>query len=171
MGGNHRTRDIVITALLTALVFVFTQFLNIRLPISVNGGLFHLGTVMVVIVGIVFGKKKCAVASAVGMALFDLLGPWAIWAPFTFVVRGVSGYLLGYISHTKNNGNHWVTNVVAVVASGLCMMVGYYITEVILYHNFVTPLTSIPGNMMQVVISGVIGLPAAMVLKRYPQFR
>lgn len=34
---------ITITALMTALVYVFTAFINIRLPIAANGGLIHLG--------------------------------------------------------------------------------------------------------------------------------
>ena len=36
---------ITITALMTALVYVFTAFINIRLPIAANGGLIHLGNV------------------------------------------------------------------------------------------------------------------------------
>ena len=34
-----------ITALFVALTYVFTAFVNIRLPIAANGGLIHLGTV------------------------------------------------------------------------------------------------------------------------------
>ena len=33
-----RTRDLVETSLLIALVFVATRFINIRLPITSNGG-------------------------------------------------------------------------------------------------------------------------------------
>ena len=34
-----------ITALFVALTYVFTAFVNIRLPIAANGGLIHLGNV------------------------------------------------------------------------------------------------------------------------------
>ncbi len=46
------------TSLLIALVFIATKFINIRLPISINGGLVHLGTAMLFISAIVFGSKK-----------------------------------------------------------------------------------------------------------------
>ena len=43
------TKDMVETSLLIALVFIATKFINIRLPISINGGLVHLGTAMLFI--------------------------------------------------------------------------------------------------------------------------
>ena len=64
---------LAITALLTALVYVFTAFVNIRLPIAANGGLIHLGNVPLFIGAILFGKRVGAIAGGVGMALFDLL--------------------------------------------------------------------------------------------------
>ncbi len=46
------------------------------------------------------------------------------------------------------------------------MLFGYYVTEVILYGNFIVPLTSIPGNLMQVLIGLIIALPISKVLKK-----
>ena len=36
---------LTITALFIALTYVFTAFVNVRLPITANGGLIHLGNV------------------------------------------------------------------------------------------------------------------------------
>ena len=105
--SKFKTKDMVETSLLTALVFVATAFINIRLPILASGGLVHLGTVMLFIAAIVFGKEKGAIAGAVGMAIFDLSSGWALWAPFTFVIRGIMGYMVGYITWSKNrDGNN-----------------------------------------------------------------
>ena len=41
--GNEQVKFLTITALGTALVYVFTAFINIRLPIAAAGGLIHLG--------------------------------------------------------------------------------------------------------------------------------
>ncbi|MBQ5764266.1 MAG: ECF transporter S component, partial [Ruminococcus sp.] len=60
---------ITITALMTALVYVFTAFINIRLPIAANGGLIHLGNVPLFIGAILFGRRVGAIAGGVGMAL------------------------------------------------------------------------------------------------------
>lgn len=143
--SKFTTKDMVETGLLTALVFVATSFINIRLPIAASGGLVHLGTAMLVIASVVFGKEKGAIAGAVGMTIFDLSSGWALWAPFTFVIRGIMGYVLGAISYSNNkNGDNIIINIIAVILSGAWMIAGYYLTEVILYGNWFSPVASIP---------------------------
>ncbi len=166
--SKFNTRDIAEAGLLIALVFIATRFINIRLPITSTGGLVHLGNTMLFISAIVFGKKKGAIAGAFGMALFDLLSEWAIWAPFTFVVRGVMGYIIGSIAWANNkNGNNMSANIIAILISGVWMVFGYYITEMILYGNNVKAIASIPGNITQLVIGIVIGVPVAKILKKH----
>ena len=169
--SKFTTKDLVETALLTALVFVATAFINIKLPILSSGGLVHLGNVMLFAAAILFGKKKGAIAGAIGMALFDLSSGWALWAPFTFIVRGVMGYIVGAISYSKDrNGNNFLVNILAVVVSGIWMIIGYYITEVILYGNLLAPVASIPGNITQLAVGLVLGLPLAKILKKYTKY-
>ena len=48
---------LVVTAVAIALTYVFTAFINIRLPIAANGGLIHLGNVPLFVFAIIFGKK------------------------------------------------------------------------------------------------------------------
>jgi uncharacterized membrane protein len=169
--SKFTTKDMVETALLTALVFVATRFINIRLPILSSGGLVHLGTVMLFVVSIVFGKEKGAISGAIGMAIFDLLSGWALWAPFTFIVRGIMGYMVGAISWSKDkDGNSFLFNLIGVTLSGAWMIAGYYVTEGILYGNWVSPVASIPGNVTQIVIGLILGLPIAKILKRYSKY-
>ena len=160
--NRFKTKDLVETALLTALVFVSTAFINIKLPILSSGGLVHLGNVMLFTSALLFGKKKGAIAGALGMGLFDLTSGWALWAPFTFVIRGVMGYIIGSIAYSKNrNGENFIINA---------MIAGYYITEIILYGNWISPVSSIPGNITQIVVGLVIGLPLSKILKRYVKY-
>lgn len=55
---SSKTYNLILTSMLIALVFVSTMLLNIKLPISANGGLIHLGTAMLFIASILFGPKK-----------------------------------------------------------------------------------------------------------------
>ena len=82
---ENKVQFIAITAMAVALTYVFTAFVNVRLPIAANGGLIHLGNVPLFIMAILFGKKTGAIAGGVGMGLFDLLSGWTAWAPFTFI--------------------------------------------------------------------------------------
>ncbi|MCP1357247.1 ECF transporter S component [Aneurinibacillus migulanus] len=160
-----KTKTIVINALFITFTLVATMFINIRLPIMGNGGLIHLGNVPLFIAALVYGKKTGAIAGAFGMAFFDLISGWAAWAPFTFIIVGSMGFLAGLISE-KVPGKRVLVNTLAIVVALIIKVVGYYFTEVILYSNWIQPIGSIPGNVMQVVIAGIIVVPLAGRLKK-----
>jgi len=155
--SRTNTKELVITALFIALILVFTAFVNIRLPIGGNGGLIHLGNIPLFIAAIIFGKKTGSIVGAVGMGLFDLLSGWTAWAPFTFVIVGLIGYAVGLITEKKEH-HKTLWYLLAIAAAALIKVVGYYIAEVILYSNAVAPLASIPGNIIQISVAGIITL-------------
>lgn len=162
---TSKTKSIVINALFIALTLVATMFINLRLPIMGNGGLIHLGNVPLFIAAFVYGKKTGAIAGAFGMGLFDLISGWAVWSPFTFIIVGAMGFLAGLISE-KVPGNRILVNTLAIAVALIIKVVGYYFAEVILYGNWVQPFGSIPGNIMQVVIAGIIVVPLVGRLKK-----
>jgi len=167
---RSKTKDLVLSALLISLVFVATE-INFRLPISINGGLIHLGNTMLFMSAIVFGKRKGAVAGAFGMGLFDILSGWVAWAPFTFIIRGIMGYIIGYVSNTNDRkGNSTTWNLIGIVISGIIMIAGYYIAEIIITGNYIAPITSIPGNIIQIVFGALFGLPIVKALKKTNMF-
>ena len=160
-----KTKALVINALFIALTLVATMFINIKLPIMGNGGLIHLGNVPLFIAALVYGKRTGAIAGAFGMGFFDIISGWAAWAPFTFIIVGAMGYVAGLISE-KMPGKRVLVNTLAVAAALIIKVVGYYFTEVILFSNWIIPFGSIPGNIMQVAIAGIIVVPLAGRLKR-----
>lgn len=148
---------LTVTAVMVALTYVFTAFVNVRLPIAANGGLIHLGNVPLFIAAIIFGKKTGAIAGGIGMGLFDLLSGWTLWAPFTLVVVGLMGYTVGRLTERQEHRNmKWF--VIALIAACVIKIVGYYIAEAVIYGNLIAPVTSVPGNLVQ------IGVAAAVVL-------
>lgn len=159
---NTRILNVTLAAMFAALTFVFTMFVNVRLPIAANGGLIHLGNVPLFIGAILFGKRIGAFAGGVGMALFDLLSGWTLWAPFTFVIVGAMGYVVGAVSE-KRQKLYWYALSMAVAC--VIKVVGYYIAEWIIYGNFFAPLSSVPGNLVQVGAAMVIVLPIILPLR------
>ena len=160
--NTKRTRGIVFGAIFIALVYVCTN-VNIRLPIAANGGLVHLGNVPLFIVAIVFGKKFGALAGGIGMALFDILSPWALWAPFTLVIVALMGYTVGAITAKRSGA---LIYTVAIIAACAIKIVGYYIAEGIIIGNWLAPVASIPGNLVQIGVAAVIVIPFVGQIKK-----
>ena len=145
--ARNNTQAIVVTAMCIALTYIFTAVVNIRLPFAPNGGLIHLGNVPLFLAAIIFGKKTGALSGAFGMGLFDLFSGWTAWAPFTFIIVGLMGFSVGAITE-KKKGFCW--KVVAILVACVIKIAGYYIAEGIIYGNWITPVSSIPGNLLQV---------------------
>ena len=158
---RHATTDMVLAGMGIALVFVAT-LINIKLPIG-QGGLIHLGNVPLFLFAILFGKKTGAIAGAFGMGLFDLMGGWTPWAPATFMVVGLMGYTVGLVAERNDSTAGYV---LAVVLACVIKVAGYYVAEALIYGNWVQPVLSIPGNLMQIGVAALIVLPMAGTLKK-----
>ncbi|MGG0656894.1 ECF transporter S component [Rummeliibacillus pycnus] len=170
--NKSRTFELILTAMCIALVFVATMMLNIKLPIAANGGLVHLGTAMLFIVSILFGPKTGAIAGAFGMGIFDVVSGWTMWAPITIVSRGLQGYIAGKIAWSNGRkGNSIAINVLATVISMPPMIAVYYIGEGILYGNWIQPMASIPGDLVQNILGLIISIPVCTFLKKLPTFK
>ncbi len=164
MNEKISTKSLTITALSIAIVYVATAFINVKIPFMGNGGLIHLGNVPLFFIAIVFGPRIGAIAGGVGMALFDLLSGWTIWAPFTLIIVGLMGYSVGSIS-TKSSSKY--KSLLAMLVALAIKLVGYYFAEVILYGNWVVPFGSIPGNIIQVGTAILIVLPLTASVKHF----
>ena len=163
--SKFTTRNIALYGLFTALIFIAT---NLKIPGESLGGLFHLGNIMAFAIAIIFGKKAGAICAALGMSLFDLSsGAWAIYAPFTFVIRFAMGYVLGYMAFLQEEDSRKsiVYTILGIIIATIIMLVGYHITEYILTNNFVKALDTIRANFMQCLVGAVLGLPLAASLK------
>ena len=161
-------KDLAITGVLAALVLAATMFTVIPLPFAVHtGGTMHLGNVALFISAIIFGRKKGAFAGAVGMSLFNLLTPLPLqkWALFTFIIRGVMGYSMGWIAE-KGHGKSLKFNIIAILCGGAIQIVGYYIAGLVFYDPIVL-LSGIPGDVVQIILSGIVVIPVLGRLCRY----
>lgn len=154
---NQSLRTMIFSAIFITLVFVAT-YINIYIPVLMSqGGLVHLGTLVMAMIAIKYGPKYGALAGGIGMALFDLLSIWAIWAPGTLVVRLIAGAVMGIVASSKaGQGMSPKNNALALLAGGAVIVVGYWIFEgLFLGVGFIPALGSIPGNLLQIVIASM----------------
>ena len=60
------------------------------------------------------------------------------------------------INFKKHDQYGW--KVAAIFAAFVIKIVGYYIAEIILYGNFIAPISSVPGNVVQIAVAAVVVL-------------
>lgn len=173
--NNVKTQDMVQIALMAAMTYIATAVINIPSGVIVKG-VVHLGDSMVFLAAVLLGRKKGFLAAAIGMCMFDLLSPYAIWAPFTFVIKGVMAYIAGTIAYRKNyDGNNMWNNIIAFTLGGIWMIAAYYLAGVFIMHfvtkiafgqAFILSAAEIPGNITQVVAGIILAIPIAKGLKK-----
>lgn len=173
--SSVKVQDMVQIALMAAMTYIATAVINIPSGVIVKG-VVHLGDSMVFLAAILLGGKKAFLSSAIGMCLFDLLSPYAIWAPFTFVIKGFMGYIAAVVAYRSSyTGNNTLNNVLACALGGIWMIAGYYAAGVILMHfttnvafnqAFILAAAEIPGNIAQVLVGMVIAIPLGKIFKK-----
>ncbi|MBA5850809.1 ECF transporter S component [Clostridium sp. cel8] len=170
-----KVRDVIQISLMAAITYIATAVINIPSGVIFRG-VVHLGDSMVLLAAILLGRKKAFFSAAIGMSLFDILSPYAIWAPFTFFIKGIMAYIAATIAYRKDyNGENFVNNIVACVAAGIWMIFAYYIAGVLLMHfvtniefskAFILSAAEIPGNIAQSIVGAAIALPLGKTLKK-----
>ena len=108
---KNKVRQFAFIGVMAALVFVTTNFLSIKIPVGAGQTQIHMGNVMCILSGLLFGPVSGGLASGIGSMLVDLMNP--AWAPefwITFINKFVMGFVAGLISHMGKQSK--VKNVV-----------------------------------------------------------
>lgn len=160
---------IVRTAVMAAITFVAAFLLHVP---YINGNVLHLGDGMVFIGAIVLGPVMGAVSAGIGMGLFDILSGYAVWAPFTLIIKAAMAFTAGYIGSSLRNeeikGIDWLKAGIGMVLGALIMCAGYYGAEGLLYGNWQSPMLAIPGNLAQSGFGVLIGMAVLVALWKTP---
>lgn len=153
-------KKMIITALFLALTCVAT--LLIRIPTPATGGYVHPGDAFVILCGVILGPGAGFLAAGLGSALADLFGGYVLYAPVTFVIKGLTALITALIFRTFHKKGF--KPIAAVILGGAADIIlvtgGYFIFELLLYG--ISAVLSIPANLIQ----GASGLVLSAVL--YP---
>ena len=149
--------QISLMIVMSALVAVGTLIIRIPNPM---GGYFNFGDVMIFVTALTFGPLVGSVAGGLGSAIADIIG-FPVFAIPTLVIKGLEGLLAGFITTKKNV----YRDVLAVVAAGTEMVIGYFLVEFYLW-GLGGALAEVPANIVQIAVGGIIGIPIALVLRR-----
>ncbi|MDQ7819520.1 MAG: ECF transporter S component [Armatimonadota bacterium] len=163
------TRQIARGALLIALVAAAT--LAVRIPVPATQGYINLGDSMVYVSALLFGPLAGALAGGVGSALADVIGGYVRFAPFTLVIKGLEGLVVGWLARRLAGRLASAADLAgaaaAVVAGGTLMVAGYFVTEAyVMGLGSAAAAAEVPGNVFQVVGGLVAALPVSVALRR-----
>ena len=161
MVGKQKTAiQISLMAVMSALVTVGTMV--IRIP-NTMGGYFNVGEVMIFVAALTFNPLVGGVAGGLGSALADILMGYPVFALPTLVIKGLEGLIAGMIANRKSV----YRDVLAVVAAGTEMVIGYFLVELfVLQWGLSLSVAEILPNIAQIAIGGAVGIPIALVLRR-----
>lgn len=148
------TKELCIQGLLIALVTIGTMLFQI--PVSATQGYIHLGDSMILLAACFFGARCGAIAGGFGAALADILTGYSHWAPFTLLIKGIMGFLVGRLAKRDAEKFFSARKLLAVGLGMIWMVFGYYIGGGILHGSFAVALTSIPENIAQGIAGSVI---------------
>lgn len=151
---NDNMQKLTRYAILIALTTVMTMV--IQIPTVGTNGYINLGDMVVFLGALILGKKGGFIVGGFGSAMADLLLGYAHYAPITFIVKGLEGYIAGSIFKTDIGKKR---PIIATTIGGLFMAFGYYIAEIFLYGGKAA-LVSIPGNIAQ----GLVGAITSVLL-------
>lgn len=151
--------QVSLIAVMAAVVAAATFIIRIPNPM---GGYFNLGDVAVFAVALTFNPVVGGVAGGLGSAISDLIG-FPVFAVPTFIIKGLEGLLASGISNKKSG----FRDIIAVVVAGSEMVVGYFVVEFFfLQWGLGAALGEVPGNIVQVVVGGVFGVPLGYMIRR-----
>ena len=156
MERRSETLKLVLGAVFIALVALATMV--IQIPIPQGGGYLNIGDTMIFVAALLLGPVGGAVAGGLGSALADVLNPvYAYWAPWTLVVKGIEGLLVGLLGYGIYQRYKKVTWRVymSMAVGALWMVIGYYLASSILY-SFAAAWAFVPMNMIQGAVSVVL---------------
>ena len=149
------TQKIVLASMLAALCCVATMIIKIPSPLK---GYLNLGDCVVLLSGWLLSPTYGFLAAGIGSALADVFSGYAVYAPATFLIKGIMA-IIAYFSF-KGMGNKigkTTSRLVGGVFAELEMVLGYFIFEGFMY-GFAPSAVNIPANAMQGLAGIIIGL-------------
>ena len=169
-------RNISLTAVLAALIFVLTKFVSIPIPSPLGRTALSVGNAMCILSALLFGPLTGGLAAGLGNALVDLTDPtWAADFWMTFINKFLMTFVAGLIMHNiriiPENLRTWLAGLGGTLT--YCLL---YVTKNILSGVLVRGFTwqvsiaeTVAVKLPTTLVNGVIAMVCAALL--YPALK
>lgn len=156
-------RELCVTAVMTALVFLATFVPRIPIPL----GYAHLGDAVIFLLALLLGRREALIAACLGSALSDVLGGFFLWAVPTLLIKFVMADIVWRMAGRSSAGMARTT--AAFLLASLWMAAAYTAFGALLYASAAAGLASAPGLLMEGLVNtaaALLVLPALRHLRR-----
>ena len=154
----NKIKNMCITGIFTAIIFIFTAYLHI----PSHTGYTHVGDAFIYLAACLLPLPYAIFAGAAGALLADCLTGFALWAPASVIIKGITTLFFT----SKKKRLLCARNVIALFPAALLCCFGYYIYEAILTGNFAAPLAGIAGYVTQSVLSSALFITLSVMLDK-----
>jgi len=161
------TQKLALIALMAALVYVCSAFLQIPITTIIDNSRIHMGNVMCLLSGILLGPVYGGLAAGIGSMLFDLTNPaYIATAPLTFIFKFVMAFIAGKIDERNEDKKK-------TIVACLCGSISYtilYLSKNFIEHYFIlngqleTVLIMVGQKAIISITNGIIAMIVASLL-------
>ena len=165
---NTATKNIVITSMLAALCCVATMIIEIPSPLN---GYLNLGDCVVLLCGFILSPVYGFLAAGIGSGLADIFSGYVVYAPATFLIKGVMALIAYYgLKVLKKRTGSATAKIISGLAAEIIMVLGYFVFEGIMY-GFIPSAVNIPANGLQGLAGLVLGITLANIFEKHNVIR
>ena len=164
-----KTSATVLTAMMMCIIMV--AIFVLRIPIPFTQGYVNLSDGIIFIAIYLLDRKHSIAAASLGSMMGDVLGGFAMWAPWTFFIKGIMALITVLIIDTfadkcTSPRSRLAVRIVAMVCGGLFMVFGYFIAEGIMYGSWVVAALGVPWNIGQFAVGIALALAITSALHK-----
>lgn len=160
---NKSVKKLVTASMFATLCCIATMVIKIPSPMK---GYINLGDCIVLLTGWFLSPAYGFAAAGIGSALADVFSGYVLYAPATFVIKGIMAIICNIFANkiAKSKGNFSLRLTGGIIAE-IIMVAGYYLFEGFLY-GFAASLVNVPANAVQGVAGLIIGLVLAKIFDK-----
>ncbi len=155
----NTTKRVAVSAMFAALCCVAKVMIKIPSPLK---GYLNLGDCVVLLSGWLLPPAYGFLAAGIGSALADVFSGYVVYAPATFVIKGLMALIAfkGFAEFSRLR-NQTAGRVISGALAEVLMIAGYYVFEGFLYGWLPSAVNILPN-----AVQGAVGLVLGIVLVR-----
>lgn len=157
---RHSYKQLTASAMFAAMIALTTAYL-FHIPMGANGGYLHFGDAFIYLGASLLPMPYACAAASVGGGLADFISGAPIWILPTMLIKPLTAVWF------TNKGKFLCRrNVFALFLAGMISNLGYYLAEVVLTGNWIAPLATQWGGLIQSGGSALVFVVIAIALDR-----